>query len=62
MIRDDEDLITVQELIDAVRKLQQTPDSAKLERIAEARVFDSFLFVENSFSLHDQIRVTRWLC
>ena len=33
--RDDENLVTVQELIDAVRKLQSTPDSSKLERIAE---------------------------
>ena len=35
VIRDDENLVTVQELIDAVRKFQHTPDSAKLERIAE---------------------------
>jgi hypothetical protein len=33
--RDDEHLVTVQELIDDVRKLQGTPDSSKLERIAE---------------------------
>ena len=33
--RDDENLVTVQELIDSVRKLQSTPDSSKLERIAE---------------------------
>ena len=37
MSRDDENLVTVQELIDAVRKLQSTPDSSKLERIAEVR-------------------------
>ena len=33
--RDDEHLVTVQELIDSVRKLQSTPDSSKLERISE---------------------------
>ena len=35
IIVDDENLVTVQELIDAVQNLQRTPDSAKLERIAE---------------------------
>lgn len=33
--RDDENLVTVQELIDAVRKLQRSPDSSKLEQISE---------------------------
>jgi hypothetical protein len=33
--RDFENLVTVQELIDAVTKLQSTPDSSKLEQIAE---------------------------
>jgi len=33
--RDAENLVTIQELIDAVTKLQETPDSAKLEQIAE---------------------------
>ena len=33
--RDDENLITVQELLDAVTKLQGTPDSSKLEQIAQ---------------------------
>ena len=37
--RDDEHLVTVQELIDSVRKLQSTPDSSKLERIAEVSCF-----------------------
>ena len=35
IILDDENLVTVQELIDAVQNLHRTPDSAKLERIAE---------------------------
>ena len=33
--RDAEKLVTIQELIDAVTKLQETPDSSKLEQIAE---------------------------
>ena len=36
--RDAENLVTVQELIDAVTKLQLTPDSSRLEQIAEVRL------------------------
>ena len=36
--RDAENLVTVQELIDAVTKLQHTPDSSRLEQIAEVRL------------------------
>ena len=36
--RDAENLVTIQELIDAVTKLQETPDSSKLEQIAEVGV------------------------
>ncbi len=45
--RDDEHLVTVQELIDSVRKLQSTPDSSKLERIAEV----SFVFLDSNLQL-----------
>ena len=39
--RDAENLVTVQELIDAVTKLQLTPDSSRLEQIAEVRLIST---------------------
>ena len=33
--RDEENLVTIQELINAVTALQSTPDSSKIEQIAE---------------------------
>ena len=42
--RDDENLVTVQELIDAVTKLQGTPDESKLEQISEVSLTSSYNF------------------
>ena len=43
--RDDENLVTVQELIDAVTKLQGTPDESKLEQISEVSLTSSYNFL-----------------
>ena len=42
--RDDENLVTVQELIDAVPKLQGTPGESKLEQISEVSLTSSYNF------------------
>ena len=47
--RDDENLVTVQELIDAVTKLQGTPDESKLEQISEVSLTSSYNFLIKIF-------------
>ena len=43
---DEAKLVTVHELVEAVERLQKTPDDSKLEQITEVRVYFSFFLVE----------------
>jgi hypothetical protein len=59
--RDEENLVTIQELINAVTALQRTPDSSRLEQIAEVSylllkiencIIQNYYFLMNNYNLN----------